>query len=126
MRFVRHADDIPARSAALCVERLGGLEGPVFLPGDFNESPDDLSWRVLTGADEWQGQRGDFVDAWKALDLPERGTFHGFDGTATSARIDWVLARGDATPTAAKAVTTSFDGRYPSDHFPVTATYVLP
>jgi endonuclease/exonuclease/phosphatase family metal-dependent hydrolase len=120
-------DDVPARSAALLARRAAALAGagPVFALGDFNDAPGDRAWRILTGAETFddgtrEGVRGDFLDPWLTLGLPEAGTFHGFDGTAPGARIDWVLHAGPGfAPTAAAIDRTAADGRYPSDHFPV-------
>ena len=38
---------------------------------------------------------GPLRDPWTALGLAEEGTFHGFTGTSTGARIDWVLHTPD-------------------------------
>ena len=49
------------------------------------------------------------------------GTFHGFKGSVGGARIDWIGATAKFTIESATIDRTKFDGRYPSDHFPVTA-----
>ena len=49
------------------------------------------------------------------------GTFNGFKGTTTGARIDWILFRGFARAAQVETVTKNDGGRYPSDHFPVFA-----
>jgi hypothetical protein len=49
------------------------------------------------------------------------GTAHGFDGRAGDGRIDWILHDNDFTTLDAEIVRTSYDGFYPSDHFPITA-----
>ena len=56
-----------------------------------------------------------------------RGTFTGFVLTATTGpKIDYILVPPGAEVIDAAIVRTSRDGRYPSDHFPVTATVRLP
>ncbi|MGH9721268.1 MAG: endonuclease/exonuclease/phosphatase family protein, partial [Bryobacteraceae bacterium] len=49
------------------------------------------------------------------------GTFHGFSSRPGARRIDWIFYRGPFRVTEAETVTRSDQGRYPSDHFPVTA-----
>ena len=89
---------------------------PVILTGDFNTGPDSESHKTLTAT---------LKDAWDAAPKREgpAETFHNFTGNATK-RIDWILYRG-VTPTSVQTVTTSKDGRYPSDHFPVEASFEL-
>ena len=43
-----------------------------------------------------------------------------------SEKIDFVLAPADVKVLEAEIVVDNVDGRYPSDHFPVTARLVLP
>jgi endonuclease/exonuclease/phosphatase family metal-dependent hydrolase len=58
---------------------------------------------------------------------PEAGTFNAFTmGTTTGPKIDYVLVQPGTTVLAASIVRASRDGRYPSDHFPVTARMLLP
>ena len=58
----------------------------------------------------------------KHADSGSVGTAHGFDGTAGNNRIDWILHTDDGFDTIeANIDRTSFNGRYPSDHFPVNA-----
>ena len=47
--------------------------------------------------------------------------FHAFKGGVTGARIDFVFHTIHFKAKAAEIVRTSRDGRYPSDHYPVTA-----
>ena len=49
------------------------------------------------------------------------GTFNGFRGRKEGPRIDWILASRSLTCTSAEIDRTSENGRYPSDHFPVSA-----
>jgi endonuclease/exonuclease/phosphatase family metal-dependent hydrolase len=52
----------------------------------------------------------------------QEATFHNFGGTTAGSRIDFILHSGDLRATEATIVHTKFGDRYPSDHFPVTAT----
>ena len=49
---------------------------------------------------------------------------HGF-GRIIGRRIDWILHRGLGTAHSAETVADTVDGLYPSDHYPVTATFSL-
>ena len=64
------------------------------------------------------------VDTFRSVD-PSRdrgeGTRHGFRGGTGGERIDWILASRDFKAVAAGIERNSRNGRYPSDHFPVTA-----
>jgi endonuclease/exonuclease/phosphatase family metal-dependent hydrolase len=55
----------------------------------------------------------------------DEASFNGWQGTTDGSRIDFILHSRHFTPTAAKIVRTSYDGRWPSDHYPVTATLEL-
>ena len=57
---------------------------------------------------------------------PDEATFHNFSGNRRGRRIDFVLGTAEFRVTAADIERTSLDGRYPSDHFPVTAVLELP
>ena len=53
------------------------------------------------------------------------GTFNGFKGTADGARIDWIAVSRNISIESANIDRIAFDGRYPSDHFPVNAVLRL-
>ena len=90
---------------------------PVVLTGDFNTTPDSEVHAVLART---------LQDAWTTAPRVEGSdaTFHGFTGNADK-RIDWIFVRGVQLESVA-SVTTRWNGRYPSDHFPVVATLRLP
>ena len=110
------------RSAELLLERVAGFDPalPVIVTGDFNaNAPDNPVYRTLTSGDA-------FSDTWVERNEaePEFGTFHDFLGMENAmgrGRIDWVLRRGPIDTIEADIVTTSSNGQYPSDHYPVTA-----
>ena len=54
------------------------------------------------------------------------GTFNGFRGRSGGGRIDWILASPDFGLVDAQIDRTNENGRYPSDHFPVTAVLQIP
>lgn len=90
---------------------------PVVLTGDFNTTPDSDAHAVLAGI---------LQDAWTTAPRVEGidATFHGFTGKADR-RIDWIFVRG-AQLESITSVTTRWNNRYPSDHFPLVATLRLP
>lgn len=90
---------------------------PVVLTGDFNTTPDSDAHAVLAGT---------LQDAWTTAPRVEGidATFHGFTGKADR-RIDWIFVRGTQLESIT-SVTTRWNHRYPSDHFPLVATLRLP
>jgi len=100
-----------AEAVAAHVETLPA-DVPVVVAGDFNATPEEPAYRILTAG---------LSDAWTATDNrsgPD-GTFHTFKGKADR-RIDWLLSRGFQTQRV-WTIAEARRGRYPSDHFPVVA-----
>ena len=104
-----------AESAALIAARWPGEL--VVLTGDLNAGEQSKPLEAL--------RAGGFVDSFRVVhpDAKQVGTFCGFRRRGT-AKIDYVLLRGEARVSAANIVTTRYDGRWPSDHLPVTASLV--
>jgi endonuclease/exonuclease/phosphatase family metal-dependent hydrolase len=95
----------------------------VILVGDFNAPADpaaDGPYHFLVKTRGWQ-------DTYRRVREPalDEGTFNGFRGETGGARIDWILTRPDLGVVSAGIVRAEREGRYPSDHFPVTATIEL-
>ncbi|KRA55067.1 endonuclease [Pseudoxanthomonas sp. Root65] len=90
---------------------------PVVLTGDFNTTPESGVHAVLAGT---------LQDAWTTAPRVEGidATFHGFTGKADR-RIDWIMVKGVQLDSIT-SVTTRWNGRYPSDHFPLVVTLRLP
>ena len=90
---------------------------PVVLTGDFDTTPDCVAHAAHAGT---------LQDAWTTAPRVEGidATFHGFTGKADR-RIDWIFVRG-AQLESITSVTTRWNHRYPSDHFPLVATLRLP
>ena len=111
-------------SARVMRRRIGELhpDGTVIIVGDFNSREDDEEYTELVRAADDEGPT--YVDAYRALHplrQAEEASFHAFKGGRDGARIDWVLHSRDLVPLEASIDRTSEDGRYPSDHYPVTA-----
>jgi endonuclease/exonuclease/phosphatase family metal-dependent hydrolase len=93
----------------------------IIVTGDFNVSDSHAGFRALASS---EGDGPHLVDVFRQVHAeagPEESTFHGFSGRRRGRRIDHILVTGDFTATAAAIDHTSQDGRYPSDHYPVTA-----
>ena len=109
------------KAAELLLERMGAMAGPgeaILVTGDFNAGEDNPAFTALVQARE-PGLR----DAFRAVrpEATEVGTFHGFGGGSEGDKIDAVLFNGAWTVVEAAILQTSLQGRYPSDHYPVTA-----
>jgi len=105
------------RSAALLLERIGARDpkAPAVVTGDFNAGENNPAAVAMRGA---------FADSFRLLHpgATEVGTFNGFKPGQTSGdKIDFVFVEPGTEVLDAAIVRTSRDGRYPSDHFPVTA-----
>jgi endonuclease/exonuclease/phosphatase family metal-dependent hydrolase len=109
------------RSADLLVDRITGRahgDEPVLVMGDFNAGESNPAFLTLVEA----GVTG-LRDTFRALhpDASDVGTFNGFEGRRDGEKIDAILASDGWCPRSAAIVGSAQDGRYPSDHFPVTA-----
>jgi len=131
-----HLDHIGAQSRRQSIDVIAQQLAPyahlpTLIMGDFNVAPNTPPHTALC-------QHG-FVDSWQAsghADGPGVMTFHGFkgdiwpsiSGEPDDARIDWICLRDPQQRLHchdAQIIKTTVDGRYPSDHYFVTATYTL-
>jgi endonuclease/exonuclease/phosphatase family metal-dependent hydrolase len=122
-----HVGKVARRKAAEIIKtKLPELSAgaPAILTGDFNSTEDD-DWVKSLLHPEKAGQV-QLTDSYREVH-PERTkderTFHGFKGGLAGSRIDFVL-HSDAFKAVAATIdrTKSAEGRYPSDHYAVTAT----
>jgi endonuclease/exonuclease/phosphatase family metal-dependent hydrolase len=110
------------RSAELLLRRIAARTvptDPVIITGDFNAGESNPALRALvTPAADVA-----FRDSYRVLHPDARvvGTFNGFAGDSTGDKIDAVLVTAGWRVLAAGIVRSAAGGRYPSDHFPVTA-----
>jgi endonuclease/exonuclease/phosphatase family metal-dependent hydrolase len=105
------------RSAALLLARIGDRDpkAPAVVTGDFNAGESNPAAVAM---------RASFRDSFRVLqpDAREVGTFNGFKpGQTAGDKIDFVFVEPGTEVLEAAIVRTPRDGRYPSDHFPVTA-----
>ena len=127
LHFDHESQPSRERSAELLAARLARQDGePVIVMGDFNSGEANPAYRFLTGAGTLPGRTitsPGLRDSYRMVHPGDTlvGTFHGFGGARDGEKIDHILVSGGWTVVDAAIVTTSAAGRYPSDHFPVTA-----
>ncbi|WPV02061.1 FG-GAP-like repeat-containing protein [Mucilaginibacter sp. cycad4] len=87
---------------------------PEIVFGDFNAQPGTAEINNLKSG-------LDLVDALGDTDGDL--TFHGWTATGTG-KIDWMMSDRSMSFTSWKVITTSYNGFWPSDHWPVMANFV--
>ena len=92
----------------------------VVVTGDFNAGEGSLPYRVFFDVAGGSRLRDTFRVRFPVRQDKE-GTFGGFRGTLTGARIDWIAVNEGFEVLTAEIVSKSYQGKYPSDHFPVVA-----
>lgn len=117
------------RSVALLRQRIDARAfpaDPVVVTGDFNAGERNPALAALVA----EGHPAPaFVDTYRVLHPDETvvGTFTDFTlGSTAGEKIDYVLVQPGTEVITAEIVRTSRNGRYPSDHFPVSALIRLP
>ncbi|HOH63486.1 MAG TPA: endonuclease/exonuclease/phosphatase family protein [Sedimentisphaerales bacterium] len=120
-----------AKSAVLLAQRIRDRKhpDPVIVSGDFNAGESNPAVRYLKGDLDLDGKTPiPFVDSFRLLhpEATEVGTFHAFKGTRSGEKIDYIFVQPGAEVLETRILHDNVDGRYPSDHFPITARLVLP
>jgi endonuclease/exonuclease/phosphatase family metal-dependent hydrolase len=102
-------------SAKLLLRRVESMVAsePVVIMGDFNATPDSAAMETLL-----EQTQIPLVDT--AENRSKTGTFHGFKGNTDGDRIDYILIGNEMTYSSAGVLTFNIEGRFPSDHFPIT------
>jgi endonuclease/exonuclease/phosphatase family metal-dependent hydrolase len=126
-----------AKGVKLVLERIAQRKtlAPAFITGDFNAGETN---RAITQIREpaftaktdttASPKTVHLVDTFRMVhpDAKPVGTFNGFRGAATGQKIDYVFAMDHLNILSADILRMHRSGRYPSDHFPVTATVRWP
>lgn len=93
---------------------------PVVISGDFNAHSTEPAYEVLL-----RGEGRELCDTLlveRGEEAHQEGTFHGFTGEAqANRRIDWIVCSQEWRVASAGVDRFNQQGRYPSDHFPITA-----
>lgn len=108
------------KSVELLLKRIQAREhkDPVVVMGDFNAGEDNAAITALKESSEPKLQ-----DTFRKIhpEASEVGTFHGFRGKAEPEKIDHIFVTEEFAVETADILRNNDKGRYPSDHFPVTA-----
>jgi endonuclease/exonuclease/phosphatase family metal-dependent hydrolase len=116
------------RSAELLARRIADRtpRDPVIVTGDFNAGESNPAIVYLTAESSASPVR--LVDAFRVLNPEafEVGTFNAFRGESGGEKIDFVLVEKGTQVEDARILRDHRGGRFPSDHYPVTATVLLP
>lgn len=118
------------RSTVLLAQRLAQrrtADEPAIVTGDFNVGEDNPAIATLLQSKD--GAPPLLLDTFRVRYPEEKvaGTFSGFVMDAIKGpKIDYVLVPPGTEVLGAEIIRTSRDGRYPSDHFPVSARVRLP
>ena len=116
------------RSATLLRQRMEAIAGgkPVIVVGDFNTYAGSATYQAVLKGPEVPGLQ--LMDSYRTV-YPQRagneGTYRFPGGLRMNRRLDWILCTPQFRALEAGIVTSKIDGRYPSDHFPVTAVLYL-
>jgi endonuclease/exonuclease/phosphatase family metal-dependent hydrolase len=95
---------------------------PFILTGDFNMTLDNPAMLYLQNIGV-SSPYAKLTDTWQMAypDKPAPGTGHGFRGSTNGGKIDHILVPESVRVLSAEVETRMFQGRWPSDHFPVIA-----
>jgi endonuclease/exonuclease/phosphatase family metal-dependent hydrolase len=126
-----HRSQLAREKGVLCIASFVASRGdadPFVVMGDFNAGEDNAVLEVLTGQKKDTAMPIRVVDTFRHAhpDEKEAGTYHAFKGRTDGAKIDYILVPPGVKTVAAAIIRSSRNGRYPSDHFPVTATIRFP
>ncbi|PXA03460.1 endonuclease [Coraliomargarita sinensis] len=114
------------KGAQLIMMRIAARqnENPFVLCGDLNADEDSKVIRYLKGQEALDAPNPiPLVDTWRVLHPDDKfgGTISDFNGWTDNVKIDHILAAPDVDVLSAEIIRTHREGRYPSDHYPVTA-----
>ena len=106
-------------AAKIIKNRVSTLEKGVgvVITGDFNSGEGSKPYQFLVG--------GNLIDTFRIAHptrTEKESTFTAWKGRLIGNRIDWVLCSPNFRVLSAEINRTNDNGRYPSDHYPVTVT----
>ena len=99
---------------------------PTIVMGDFNAKPNSKAVRMMReNLSGYQDVR--LQDIYDSVEQLIGNTYHGFKGKIKQKfkPIDYIFVSDDFQIVNASVDTSSFDGAYPSDHYPISATLRL-
>lgn len=107
------------KSIELLLEKIKGHSYPIVITGDLNAGEENKAVLDVKAAG--------YVDSFRVLypNAQSVGTFNAWVGKMEGGKIDYVFTSQGTDVKAASIDRYNEDGRYPSDHCPVTATVVF-
>lgn len=122
------------KSMLLLSKRIGEVkkkDEPLFVTGDFNSGEDNVVVRYMKGKVMLEGKANPLplLDSYRQFDSTtvKVSTRHDFTGNdSADEKIDYILIQPRMKTLKAEIIRTHVNGRYPSDHFPVTAALTIP
>ena len=103
------------KSAELLMNKINEKTLPVILSGDFNCGDENPAIKIVIS--------NGLIDTYRSVNekQPNEGTFNSFKGEIDGDKIDFIFASKIFKVLHSEIVRTSYNGKFPSDHFPVTA-----
>jgi endonuclease/exonuclease/phosphatase family metal-dependent hydrolase len=103
------------KSTELLMKRINEKTLPVILTGDFNCGDENPAIKTILS--------GGLIDTYRILNekQPKEGTFNSFKGETDGKKIDFIFTTKDFQVRQSEIIRISYEGKFPSDHFPVTA-----
>ena len=111
------------QSAALLRARIQKIAGtaPCIVTGDFNADEGSLPHQVLLYSTKSFGLQDSYRAHNPHRDPEGESTSSRWNGNRSGRRIDWILVSPQWRVSSATINDNNHEGRYPSDHYPVTA-----
>lgn len=105
------------KSTELLVKKIKSQKEnlPIILSGDFNCGDDNPAIQTILS---W-GLKDTYRTLYNRTE--NEGTFNNFKGETTGERIDFIFVSEGFKVREAKILRDNYDGKYPSDHFPIFA-----
>lgn len=99
---------------------------PTIIMGDFNAAPTSRAVKMIREG-LYNYKNVHFQDIFGSLDKLIGNTYHGFKGNVKEKYkpIDYIFVSDEFEVIRASVDTSNFDGKYPSDHYPISATLKL-
>lgn len=103
------------KSAELLIKKINEKNLPVILTGDFNCGYENPAIKTILDSG--------LIDTYRKLNEKQanEGTFNSFKGETNGEKIDFIFTTKDFTVKQSEIVRISYQGKFPSDHFPVIA-----
>ncbi|REE78902.1 endonuclease/exonuclease/phosphatase family metal-dependent hydrolase [Paenibacillus taihuensis] len=92
------------------------IQLPAMLTGDFNCEPESSVIELINEAG--------LTSAFSVLDEPLSRTYHAFQGGDTGSPIDYIYVSQNTRLVSCVIDRSLYNGRYPSDHYPITAAVI--